>query len=112
MNMPTITSVETLLQRIKDETMLVIYFSNDACTVCKVLKPKIIELLNTSFPEVAFVYVDTEKNPEIAGQQSVFTIPTIDIYVDGKSQQRFSRNVTLFDVETVLQRPYKMLFGK
>ncbi len=110
--MNTITSIDTLQQRIHEDTMLVIYFSNDACNVCKVLKPKIIELINSTFPNVAFVYVDTEKSPEIAGQFRVFTLPTIDVYVEGRVQQRFSRNVTLYDFESVLQRPYNMLFGE
>ncbi|MFC2089934.1 thioredoxin family protein [Bacteroidota bacterium] len=110
--MKHITAIEDLYTLIQDETMLVVYFSNDACNVCKVLKPKIAELLTDEFPKVAFAYVDTGKNPETAGQFRVFSIPTIDIYVDGKEQTRFSRNVTLFEFEAAIERPYKILFSE
>ena len=89
-----------------------IYFSNEACNVCKILKPKIRELIEMQFPKVEFLYVDIEKSPVISGQYRVFTIPTIDIYVDGKEHARFSRNVTMYDFETAIRKPYDILLAE
>ncbi len=99
------------LQAALDESdAVVIYFSNDACNVCKTLKPKIRELLEQEFPRVRMIYIDTEKSPAIAGQFRVFTIPTIDIYFTGKEHARFSRNLMIPEFEKTLRRPYDMLF--
>jgi thioredoxin-like negative regulator of GroEL len=108
----TLYNLEDLQQFINESTISVVYFSNEACNVCRILKPKIIELLNMQFPSVSFAYVDIEKSPVISGQYRVFTIPTIDIYVEGREHARFSRNVTMHDFEAALRKPYDMLFGE
>ncbi len=107
--MKTIYNLEALRELTETTTISVIYFSNDACNVCKILKPKISELIDMQFPKVEFVYVDIEKSPVIAGQYRVFTIPTIDIYVDGKEHARFSRNVTMHDFAAAIRKPYDIL---
>ncbi|MDA3823827.1 MAG: thioredoxin family protein [Bacteroidales bacterium] len=110
--MKNIYSIQDLQAVIKNETMLVVYYSNDACSVCKVLKPKISEMLAQQFPKVEPIYIDIEKSPVISGQYRVFSIPTIYIYVEGKEHARFSRNVTLFDFERAIQKPYEILFSE
>jgi len=55
-------------------------------------------------------YVDIEKSPVISGQFSVFTIPTILIYFDGKEQARFSRNISMHQLEESISRPYQLVF--
>ncbi len=110
--MKSIYSIQDLQAHIAQEKIAVVYFSNDACNVCKVLKPRINELLESEFPEIEMVYIDTEKSPVISGQYRVFTIPTIDIYVEGKEHQRFSRNVTMHDFDRSVRKPYEILFGE
>lgn len=110
--MKAVYSIHDLNSILEKEEMVVIYFSNDSCNVCKVLKPKITELLSTDYPKVELIYIDTEKSPVIAGQLRVFTIPTIDIYIQSKEHARFSRNITLFDFEKAISKPYSMLFSE
>lgn len=101
------------LQKLTEEnSIVIIYFSNDACYVCKILKPKIAELVDKKYASAKMVYVDTEKSPVIAGQYRVFTIPTIDIYVENREHARFSRNVTMHDFENALSKPYDILFSE
>jgi len=107
----TIYNLEELQQLIDHATISVVYFSNEACNVCKILKPKIREMIDMQFPKVEFVYVDIEKSPVISGQYRVFTIPTIDVYVDGKEHARFSRNVTMHDFEAAIRKPYDILLA-
>lgn len=109
--MKTIYNLEELQQLIDHATISVVYFSNEACNVCKILKPKIREMIDMQFPKVEFVYVDIEKSPVISGQYRVFTIPTIDVYVDGKEHARFSRNVTMHDFEAAIRKPYDILLA-
>lgn len=85
------------------------YFSHENCSVCKVLKPKVEELLNDQFPEMKLVYVDTIQEPETAGQHRVFTVPTILIFFEGKEYYRFSRSFSLNQLHDAIERPYSML---
>ena len=55
----------------------VVYFSTPQCNVCKVLKPKLISLLEENFPNMSFGYVDCESQKELAAQNRIFAVPTI-----------------------------------
>ncbi|MFO7827320.1 MAG: thioredoxin family protein [Bacteroidales bacterium] len=87
-----------------------IYFSHQKCNVCKVLKPKIHQLLSDHFPEIKMFYCDTELYPEIAAQNSIFTVPTIIIFFDQKEFFRKSRNIGIQELTKDLERPYSLMF--
>lgn len=110
--MKTIYSLQELEAALKNKEIAVVYFSNDSCNVCKILKPKISEIISLKYPNTDLIYIDTEKSPLISGQYRVFTIPTIDIYVQGKEHVRFSRNVSLFDFEKAIKKPYDLIFSE
>lgn len=105
-----IASLEDLNNTIENQPATLIYFSHDKCNVCKVLKPKIQELLLTHFPEIKMFYSDTVLNPEIAAQKSIFTVPTILIYFDSKEFIRKSRNIGIHELKEILERPYNLMF--
>ena len=107
--MENIYTLEEFQSKISEKDIVVVYFSNDACNVCKTLKPKLLDILNNDFPAVKAIYIDTEKSPMICGQYRVFSIPTIDIYVLGKEHARFSRNVVMHEFEAAIRKPYEML---
>ncbi len=87
-----------------------VYFSTPGCNVCKVLKPKFKELLNDEFPKICFAYVNVSDAKELAAQNSVFTVPTIVFFFDGKESLRKSRNINLNELKEELERPYSFLF--
>ena len=88
----------------------VVYFSTPACNVCKVLKPKIINLLEDKYPVLKFAYVDCEKSKELAAQNSIFAVPTILFFLDGKEIFRKSRNISLAEFDRDIARPYSLYF--
>lgn len=87
------------------------YLSTPECNVCKVLKPKVIEMLESDFPEIKFQYVDLNEAKEISGQLSVFAVPTILVYFEGKETIRASRNVHLNELREQIGRYYEMIFN-
>ena len=89
----------------------VVYFSTPQCNVCKVLKPKLIELLDKKFPLMKFAYVDCNIAKELAAQKHVFTVPTILFFIDSKELFRKSRNIGLSEIEKDISRPYNLFFG-
>lgn len=104
-----INNLDDYLNVKRNSPAVLFYFSTPDCTVCKVLKPKLVQLLNTKFPKITFQYVDLSKDREIAAQNSIFTVPTIQIYFEGKEFLRRSRNLSLNVLSEELSRPYKML---
>lgn len=88
------------------------YFSTETCNVCKVLKPKVAELIQASFPEIKLVYIQTDKLPEVAAQNQVFAVPTLLVYFEGREYIRKSRNIGIGELEREIDRPYSMIFGE
>ena len=87
--------------------LVLAYCSTPTCNVCKVLKPKVIDLIN-ELGSWDSHYIDTTQSPEIAGQHLVFTVPTLILFVQGREVQRFSRHFGLDALEQEL-RKYKEL---
>ncbi len=87
-----------------------IYFSHEKCNVCKVLKPKVHQLLTDFFPKIKMFYCDTELYPAIAAQNAIFTVPTLIIFFDEKEFFRKSRNIGLHELKNDLERPYSIMF--
>ena len=94
---------EEIQELIENSPLLIAYFSYVGCQVCKVLKPKVQELLKY-FTEFEFLYIDTDEHPVLKGQYLVFTVPTIIIFQEGRELKRFSRHISLFILEEYLQQ--------
>jgi thioredoxin-like negative regulator of GroEL len=110
MNFTEVTSLDEFNRLVQEEAGALFYFSHDACNVCKVLKPKIMDLFADQFPKIGRYYVNTETTPEVSAQLSIFAVPTIILYLDGREYVRESRNVSMEKLAQQVQRPYDMMF--
>ncbi len=108
--MDTIYSQQELNELTGKEEALLVYFSGESCNVCKVLKPKVANMLADHYPKIKMLYVDVEKSPVIAGQNRVFSIPTILIFVQGKENARYSRNFSIGELRQQIDRFYPLIF--
>ena len=109
--MNTLTSLEEYTKFINENASTLVYFSTPQCNVCKILKPKIMELINNDFNKIKMAYVNCEALKEVAAQNRIFTVPTILVFLDGKEFLRKSRNISIIEFKAELQRPYSMFFG-
>ncbi|WP_372947938.1 thioredoxin family protein [Mariniphaga sp.] len=96
----------------QEESALLGYFSTEACNVCKVLKPKVAELIQEEFPKVKLAYVKSDILPDVAGQHQVFAAPTILVFFDGRETIRKSRNIGIDELRREISRPYSMIFSE
>lgn len=100
------------IQRIvQKEPIVLAYFSNSTCNVCKILRPKIEALINTNFPKIKFIYIDCELSQEVCGQNRVFSIPTVIIFTNGQESLRFSRFINIDELNDKLSRYYNFFFN-
>ena len=106
-----IDSVDALRSSIADEQALLAYFTSPDCNVCRVLKAKLVDLLEGDFPHLKPFHVDCACHPEIAAAYSVFAVPTILVFFDGREWLRASRYLGLQEFKDALIRPYGLIFG-
>jgi len=101
---------EELEKFINFNSAVLVYFSTPNCSVCKVLKPKLIELFEKDYPKIKIGFVNIEIMPDVAGQSSIFAVPTILVYFERKEIIRKSRNINLSEFHNEILRPYSLLF--
>ncbi|MGM0497804.1 MAG: thioredoxin family protein [Bacteroidota bacterium] len=110
MDYNSISSLDSLEEALHNNPLSLVYFSHQQCNVCKVLKPKVRELIANNYPKVALFYVDTVKHPEVAGQFSVFAVPTILVFLEEKEYIRESRHINLSGFSERIEKLYKIYF--
>jgi len=86
------------------------YFSTETCSVCHVLKPKVIDMVSEAFPKMKMVFVESDKLPELAAQHRIFTAPTVVVFFAGRETIRKSRAFGVDELRSEIQRPYSLLF--
>lgn len=88
---------------------VLIYFSGENCSVCKVLKPKIEEEISKNFPLFDLIEVQTDLYKEITSHFTVFSIPTMLIFLDKKEFFRRGRNISVSMFMEEIRRPYNLM---
>ena len=102
-------SVEEIDNFISSNTFVLFYLSTTDCNVCKVLKPKVKDLLN-EFPKIQSKFIMIDQMPLASGRFSVFSVPTIICYIEGKEFIRLGRNFHIADLQEKISRYYNMVF--
>lgn len=106
--MQTIEEIENI---IKENLAVMVYFSAPTCNVCHALKPKLLEAIDTNFKEFEIVSIDVSEAQEIAAHFSVFTIPTVLVFLDGREFLRKSRHMSVDEVIREIKRPYEIMIS-
>lgn len=110
--MKTIHSIPEFDLILDENDAVLAYFSTESCSVCHVLKPKVIELVSDSFPKMKMVYVQSDKLPELAAQNRVFTAPTVIVFFAGRETIRKSRAFGVDELRSEIDRPYSRMFDE
>lgn len=105
-----INKIDEFNDLIRDKSAVLVYFSHERCNVCKVLKPKVLDMVCENYPRLELFYVDTEKSPVVAAQNGVFTVPTIKVYFAGREVIKRSRNIGISQLYEAINRSYNMMF--
>lgn len=108
--MNKVTSIDEIKNFIKSNKLALLYVSSAECTVCHALLPKIKEIL-TRYPKIVSNRVDVGEIREIAGEFSIFTVPVVIFYVDGKEILRRGRFISIGELEENIDRYYRIIEG-
>lgn len=104
-----IQTIEQIKKEIDSKEPILIYFSGENCSVCKVLKPKIESEITKNFTRFKLYEVKTDIYKEITSEFTVFSIPTIIVYFDSKEFKRYGRNMSVPLFIEELNRPYNLM---
>ncbi len=102
-------TLESINQTLSTNDAVMLYFSAPACNVCHALKPKLTEAILDQFPTFVIESIDISKTPEIASHFSVFAIPTVLIFFQGREFLRKSRHMSVDEVVGDIRRPYNIM---
>jgi len=108
--METLNSASDFENFLNHNDAALIYYSTPQCNVCKILRPKIVDFINSQFPQINMAYIDCEELKDVSAQNRIFTVPTIIVYLDRKEFIRKSRNINMTELREELQRPYSLYF--
>ncbi len=104
-------NIEEIQNSVKEHPAVMLYFSAPTCNVCHALKPKLLEAIDKNFEKFEVISVDTSTCQEIAAQFSVFAIPTVLIFLDGREFLRKSRHMSVDEVIKEIKRPYEIMMS-
>ncbi len=102
-------TLEQITQTLNTHDAVMLYFSAPTCNVCHALKPKLTEALMNEFPAFVIESIDISETPEIASQFTVFTIPTVLVFFEGREFLRKSRHMSVGEVVEAIRRPYHIM---
>lgn len=97
-------------QIVETELNYILFFSDGACNVGNSLEPKVYEMVQQKFPKLNIYSVFASFTPEVGAQLSIFAIPTVCVYFDGKLTVQKSRVFGLGDLEKDIERYYRIMF--
>ncbi|MFW5785962.1 MAG: thioredoxin family protein [bacterium] len=92
------------------EDAVLLYATTTDCSVCKVLKPKVRELLSERFPKIDFVDVEVDVDPDVGRTYEVLSVPTVIAFFAGKEHFRKVRVFGIEELAEAIERPYELMF--
>lgn len=105
------TKLDKLQSQTANETALLIYYYNDDCPPCISLRPKVEAMVNTRFEKMKIAWVNSKTHPEVPAHYNVFANPTILIFFEGKEFKRYSKYVSISELEQAISRYYDLIFN-
>lgn len=99
----SIAEIETLIET---NQLSFLYITMPNCSVCHGLMPQ-VEKMMTKYPKIALGHIDADEVKEVAGKFSVFTVPVLLLFIDGKEYIREARIVHLDLLDEKIDHIYK-----
>lgn len=106
-----LTSIELANDFIKHYQLSFIYITSTDCGVCHALKPQIQKLM-MSYPAIQLATINAQEVQEVAGRFSVFTVPVLLLFVDGREYVREARIVHMDLLDEKISRIYDLVMNE
>lgn len=100
--LPTIQEVVTF---INENHLAFLYVSQEDCSVCHALRPKLTELLK-NYPKIEVREVEADKVKAISAEFLIFSAPSLLFFVEGKEYLREGKFVQFRKLTDAIEQIY------
>lgn len=101
-----LASMEDINNFIRIHPLAFLYISRNTCSVCHALLPK-VRMLMENYPQIELGHIHADHVEEVAGKYSIFTVPVLLLFVEGKEYIREARIVHLDLLQEKIDKIYK-----
>lgn len=101
--MENIKSIEEIRMMINENQIVLLYFGDESCGVCRVLLPK-VEAMLKDYPDIRIGHIKIDMLPQVASEYSIFTIPAILLYIEGTEVVREARHISIAELQRKIDR--------
>ena len=108
--MDYLNSSDDFRQLLSSEDALCCYFTRPSCSVGESLESKVESLLTSIYPKIRLIGIDMNSFQEESKALNVFVEPTVVFFFEGKEYIRKSRNFSMVQLSSEIQRIYTLLF--
>ncbi|HHV75450.1 thiol reductase thioredoxin [Thermoanaerobacterium sp. PSU-2] len=108
--MEKLYAVDDIKKFVNDEEMALLYFSTNDCGICTTLLPK-LEMMLLNYDQISSGHVSIDELPAASSEFSVFTVPTVLLFVEGKEVIREARFISMDILEEKIQKYYDLFFS-
>lgn len=108
--MKLINSNSEVIEKIQNNKMTILYFSGASCGACDVIKEKVETVLD-NYPNIESLEINGAVHTDIAAEYSVFSLPVLILFVEGREAIRVGRYFDIMDFHNKINRYYEMLFN-
>lgn len=103
--MNKLQTIQEVIAFVNEYSLAFIYVSQEDCSVCHALRPKLIELLK-SYPKIELREVEADKVKAISAEYLIFSAPTLLFFVDGKEYIREGKFVQFKKLANAIEQIY------
>lgn len=96
------------IEHLKSTQAVLLLFGGPQCGVCQAIKPKLECLMEQHYPEIAMVYIDCKDSPDICAQHGVFSLPVVQLYIEGHLYLERGRSFSLVELGADIERIYSL----
>ncbi|MBT2214853.1 thioredoxin [Virgibacillus dakarensis] len=105
-----LTSIAMVKNFVQSHSLTFLFISRPDCSVCHGLFPQ-VQALMSHYPEIKLGHISADQVTEIAGEFSIFTVPVLLLFVEGKEYLREARIVHLQLLDEKVDKIYKHVAG-
>lgn len=96
-------SVEEIRELIDNNKMVFVFLYGQHCSVCHGVLPQIRPMID-SYNELMSIQADIEKLPMLSGEFTVFTVPVVLLFLEGKEVLRIGRFIRTEELKERLDK--------
>ena len=101
-----LTTIDMVQRFIQNNQLALLYISRPNCSVCHGLLPQVKKLM-TKYPKIQLGHINAYEVEKVASLLSIFTVPALLIFVDGKEYVREARIVHMDLLDKKIQKIYE-----